>query len=405
MQIQEGMACNILIKIKLEELKKYINKDKNVQYEITSTNIIHKCKCNLQSDEKSNSLIPVKKMKIKLMMIQNLLKLLFLQIQINHSDFIKQIQKTIIYTSLLTKWLLQKIREKTYTNDIKFLEDISKITINFEVQNPDLKNLCLCHKYSSIINPKKNNIQEKYIIFTTKFQINLLAKCTQILIDGTFKSCPRSYYQILNISGFFPDINGLIPKFIAPLTGKSEFLYNTIFEDIKKILIDINFNIKDLPNRIMIDFEKPLQKAVKKNFPNIIIDGCFFHFSKLLWTKAITLGLCTKTKLKKTKLFIFILKLDIKENFCENFEKYFSLNEDSYKKFLGYYNKNWLNSPYINYYSLSKEDYINRTNNYLEVFHHILNEELDCFHPKISCLISKYKIYLQKLYEKLKIVQ
>ena len=62
-----------------------------------------------------------------------------------------------------------------------------------------------------------------------------------------------------------------------------------------------------------------------------------------------------KNKTKKTKLFIFILKLitfkdpDIKEPFFENFEKYFSLNEDEYKKFLGYYKKNWLNNPYINY--------------------------------------------------------
>lgn len=106
--------------------------------------------------------------------------------------------------------MLQKIREKTYVNDNKFLEDISKKTINFDEYNPDLKNLSLYHKYTSIINPNKNNIQENYSIFTTKFQINQLAKCTQILIDGKFKSCPRSYYQILNISGYMPDINGLI---------------------------------------------------------------------------------------------------------------------------------------------------------------------------------------------------
>lgn len=54
------------------------------------------------------------------------------------------------------------------------------------------------------------------------------------IIRWTFKSCPLSYDQILNISGFFPDINGLIPIFMIPLTGKSEFLYNTVFEDIKK---------------------------------------------------------------------------------------------------------------------------------------------------------------------------
>lgn len=92
---------------------------------------------------------------------------------------------------------------------------------------------------------------------------------------------------------------------MVPLTGKNEFIYNAVFEDIKKILIDNNFNIKDLSKRIMIDFEKPLQKAIKYNFPNIIIDGCFFHFTELLWNKAKSLGLYIKTELKKTKLFYF----------------------------------------------------------------------------------------------------
>ena len=59
----------------------------------------------------------------------------------------------------------------------------------------------------------------------------------------------------------------------------------------------------------MIDFEKPLQNAVKTNFPNAIVDGCYFHFVKLLWTKAKTFGLCSKKKLKITKILIFILKI------------------------------------------------------------------------------------------------
>ena len=59
----------------------------------------------------------------------------------------------------------------------------------------------------------------------------------------------------------------------------------------------------------MIDFEKPLQNAIKKNFPKAQVDGCYFHFVKLLWTKAKTLGLTTKNRLKITKILIFILKL------------------------------------------------------------------------------------------------
>jgi hypothetical protein len=38
----------------------------------------------------------------------------------------------------------------------------------------------------------------------------------------------------------------------------------------------------------------------------------------------------------------------------------------------------------------------------LEVFLSTLNNSLDCYHPKISFLITKYKKYLLKIYEKIK---
>ena len=40
-----------------------------------------------------------------------------------------------------------------------------------------MKNLNLCYKYTNLLNQEKNNKLEKYIIFTKKFQINLLYKC------------------------------------------------------------------------------------------------------------------------------------------------------------------------------------------------------------------------------------
>ena len=130
-----------------------------------------------------------------------------------------------------------------------------------------------------------------------KYIINLLNKCTQIYIDGTFKACPKSYYQILNFAGYLPDIQGIVPIFMIPVTSKSENIYNNIFRDIIYILKDNGINMDKFSKRFMVDFEKSLLNSVKENFPNATIDGCFFHYSKLIWTKARLLDLYTKDNL------------------------------------------------------------------------------------------------------------
>ena len=70
----------------------------------------------------------------------------------------------------------------------KLLNDISSIHITFENES-ELKDLCLCYKYTNIISPDKKNKLEKYLIMKTTFQMRFLKKCKQIHIDGTFKSC------------------------------------------------------------------------------------------------------------------------------------------------------------------------------------------------------------------------
>lgn len=183
---------------------------------------------------------------------------------------------------------------------------------------------------------------------------------------------PRGYYQIINIAGYYPELNTIIPIFMIPTTGKSVYLYNTIFEDVKKIIINNNINIEDISNKIIIDFEKSLQKSIKTNFPNSVIDGCYFHFVKLLWDKAKKLGLCKKEELKNTKILLFVLKIipflkvDDKVEVFEKIEELFSNKDNGYGKMVAYFRKNWLNNKSINYNEISEDEYINPSNNYLE---------------------------------------
>ena len=95
-----------------------------------------------------------------------------------------------------------------------------------------------------------NNTLDKYIIFTSKLQMNLLQKCSQIFIRCNFQEFPLGFYQVINIAGYYKDINSIIPIFMNPSTGKTFKLYNSILEDVKKILKENQINEANLPNRI-----------------------------------------------------------------------------------------------------------------------------------------------------------
>ena len=294
--------CKIVIKISKTELKEYNNNvQEEIKFEITSKEKIHTCSEKIIKVEKSKEVIDKKKALASALIMASINKSL--------SFHISNLKNNNIYLSKnQTKRLLQKIRENRYPPDDIFLKDISNIKITLDNES-ELKDINMCYKYAKLINPRKNNSLEKYIIFSSKFQMNLLKKSKQIHIDGTFKSCPKTFYQILNITAFCEDINGNIPIFMIPMSGKNEFIYNKVLSDVKEILSENNISLNEIPKNIMCDFEASLIKSVKNNFPNSKIDGCYFHFVKLLWSKAKSYHLCNKKNMKMTKILIFILKI------------------------------------------------------------------------------------------------
>ena len=399
-------SCNIVIKTSINELKKYLGNNTDINYEITSKIKEHTCKNEINKKLENNNKqakINDEKELIKSLIFNNLEKNLSF-----HIDNLKN--NNIILKRNQIKYLLQKYREIKFPSDEKYLKNISDIVITFDNANSNMINMPMCYTYKNFLNVENKNKLEKFIVITTQFQMNLWEQCTQTFIDGTFKSCPKEFYQVLNIAGFFPNLNSIVPLFMIPCTGKSELLYNEIFIELKRIYNLTGHKIENTPKYIMIDFEKSLQNSIKKNFENKLINGCFFHFVKLLWNKAKSFGLCTKNKIKNTKILVFIFKLfpfiAIDERICifNKLEEYYGEDENrnNYKKYTNYYKKHWLNNKYINFIDLDNNEYLQRTNNYIESYHHNLNMNLEVYHPKFSYLNEKYKIYLIKIYNKIK---
>ena len=67
-----------------------------------------------------------------------------------------------------------------------------------------------------------------------------------------------------------------------------------------------------------------------------------------------------------------------------------------------YFKKTWLNNSYLNYEEITQKEYLNRTNNLLEYFHHLLNQNIEVFHPKFSYLVEKFIFFIKNIYIKIK---
>ena len=92
-----------------------------------------------------------------------------------------------------------------------------------------------CVYKGDFINFNKNNKLERFIIFSSQFQLNLFSEIDELYIDGTFKVCPKNWYQLINIFGFIKNKNFYIPLAYIIVNSKDEelFIY-TSFQSINK---------------------------------------------------------------------------------------------------------------------------------------------------------------------------
>ena len=245
------------------------------------------------------------------------------------------------YNILLTpeqiKDILYREYDKKYVNESECLSDISKVTFNLDEENPLLKNLPFCFELKKIINVNKNNRQEKFIIFTSVYQIKYFVKSTEIFFDINYKICPKGYHQILNIISYNNQTKKFLPAFTIPMTFKSKLSYINIFRALLKLIKNNNFEFKKDKIVFICEFERDLKESIKEIFPNSIIKGNYFQYLKKLWKKAKKCCLCLKDRMKYTKplmmalLLIVFIKEGKRHLFFNDIIEYIKNTPDEYK--------------------------------------------------------------------------
>ena len=187
--------CKIPISINRENINKINNKNNNdtIEYIMKKE---HKCK--LLDNIKVEKIENCDSEKELIIRAENLIKLNPFKPASYHMNILNE-QNIILGKEKINR-IITKIRNSIYPQDSDFIKNINLIQITFDQSIENAKNIPFCPIYTKFINPLKKNREEQYIIFTSIFHLKFLEKCSQTFIDGTFKSSPKNFYQILNIS-------------------------------------------------------------------------------------------------------------------------------------------------------------------------------------------------------------
>lgn len=133
-------------------------------------------------------------------------------------------------------------------------------------------------------------INDKYkelVTFATEDNLKHLCMSEKIYMDGTFQFCTKFFVQFFTIhilqNGHY------IPLAFSLLSGKQEAVYKTLFSSIIEKCNVLGYILK--PKKIVTDFEKAIQNAVRLSWPDSELEGCRFHLAQAWFRQIQKMGL------------------------------------------------------------------------------------------------------------------
>lgn len=290
-------------------------------------------------------------------------------------------------------------------------------TINKAPTTPSsLAELIIQQPYSETVNGEKflqfdSGVDDanRFFIFSTARNLDTLAQSDHWFCDGTFKSTPPLFTQVLTIHSM--QDGSVLPMVYVLVPNKQRSTYNRILTQ----LIDLKRELK--PVSVMTDYETALYSAFQSAFPGVRIRGCFYHFGQCFWRRIqqepdIQAKYRDDTDpdfqihLKTLMSLAFVPVPDVIETFMELLEtSFFKDNENLLSPLVNYFEDTWIGRPnrrgtgrsaplfpldMWNQYQGTLEK-LPKTNNYIEGWHKKFSSLLDCHHPNIWKFLDKIK--------------
>lgn len=237
-----------------------------------------------------------------------------------------------------------------------------------------------------LVNDSDHNI----VIFSAPKNLKFLVKCDALLMDGTFYSCPKLFYQLFTIHGIK---NGVyVPLIFCLLPNKMEATYERTLRYVQRHL-----PVEYCPPTALIDFEEAIHAAFKQVWPNSAVRGCRFHLGQAWHRKIQALGLAKLYREKSDegsylRTFFglpFLPPTHVEPFFVENLMS-ITPTLESIEKFNDYILENYIapNSRYPPEVWAAYSSSNLRTTNACEAFHSKIKESFYHAHPNIYKLID-----------------
>lgn len=126
-------------------------------------------------------------------------------------------------------------------------------------------------------------------VFLTASHARILGSCSTIFIDGTFRTAPHPYEQLVTVHGMW--MGSVIPLCFCLSTGKTVGQYRQILTSIRTAIRRYTGHTWRQPAMVICDFEISLISAIEIELPAAQVKCCYFHFTQSLWRKFSGTGL------------------------------------------------------------------------------------------------------------------
>ena len=237
-------------------------------------------------------------------------------------------------------------------------------------------------------------------LFSTDMELNALAGCITIFVDGTFRTAPFPYKQVFTVHG---EVNDRVLNFAsALLTGKTQQHYDMVFQTLVREMRRVRPNNPISIRMIVSDFETAVITSVQNAFPGARVGGCHFHFVQSLWRHVQTNGLSIAyNNNNQVHIFLnhcfalgFVPPADVVNAFSalvrDRITQQLIQQYPSLQDFITYVWNTYLagNLPIL-LWNVFDRGMSTRTNNCVESYHSRWNESVCVRHPSLWILIRK----------------